>query len=438
MNNYVSAHTDMWIIETDSSGNFLWDKRIGTLNDDYAVDAIKTSDGKYLLSETNSANAGGDKTVNTNGVDDFWIVKTDSMMNIIWDISIGCTSNEDDKGKLFQTYDGNYFISGTSYSDSCYWKKEINNGPENTFIVKIDTAGNKIWDKTILTGYAHNEAGLVAELSDHCIVVVNDGDGFLGGYKTDQSYNFDFWCLKLCDSTSSSIASSFNAPSDVCQEECVSFTNTSSGATSYLWLFPGAAIASSTSANPSGICYNNPGTYDVTLIAFNGGNSDTMTITNAITVHAYPQPFIYTIGDTLFTQTGYAHYQWYSVNTPVGTDSPVLPVNIGTAYIVTVTDIYGCTGTSMPIDFQVGINDDNKSNWADVNYNSEEKIISCVINDAFADEKIEIIDASGKCVYKNKFHQNKTIINASNFSKGIYFVKIQSQNRQTIRKIAIN
>ena len=47
---------------------------------------------------------------------------------------------------------------------------------------------------------------------------------------------------------------------------------------------------SSTDVNPLGICYSTPGTYDVTLIATGAGGSDTLTLTNYITVFPNPAP----------------------------------------------------------------------------------------------------------------------------------------------------
>ncbi|MBR5983094.1 MAG: PKD domain-containing protein, partial [Bacteroidales bacterium] len=58
------------------------------------------------------------------------------------------------------------------------------------------------------------------------------------------------------------IASSYN----ITMGDCISFTDMSTGApTSWSWFFQGAETESSTQQNPTNICYNTPGTYDVTL-----------------------------------------------------------------------------------------------------------------------------------------------------------------------------
>ncbi|MEO1259168.1 MAG: PKD domain-containing protein [Bacteroidota bacterium] len=77
----------------------------------------------------------------------------------------------------------------------------------------------------------------------------------------------------------------FSAPeTQGCASFVVTFDNESSAnANSFEWDFPGGTPSSSNEENPT-ITYNDPGTYDVTLIAFNSAGSDTVTLTNYITV----------------------------------------------------------------------------------------------------------------------------------------------------------
>ncbi len=58
----------------------------------------------------------------------------------------------------------------------------------------------------------------------------------------------------------------------------VNFTNTSTGATSYTWFFPGGNPSSSGATNPT-VTFNTTGTYTVLLVANNGGCTDTASAT---------------------------------------------------------------------------------------------------------------------------------------------------------------
>jgi len=80
----------------------------------------------------------------------------------------------------------------------------------------------------------------------------------------------------------------FSAVNQLCPGSCTDFTNLSTNATSFLWLFPGANPSSSTDENPIDICYNTPGNYDVTLIATGPGGTDTIQLNNYVTVYPFP------------------------------------------------------------------------------------------------------------------------------------------------------
>jgi PKD repeat protein len=66
----------------------------------------------------------------------------------------------------------------------------------------------------------------------------------------------------------------------------VNFTNQSIGFTSISWAFEGGIPSTSTEQNPT-VCYNTPGTYDVSLTATNASGSHTVTKTDYITVTEY-------------------------------------------------------------------------------------------------------------------------------------------------------
>lgn len=136
-----------------------------------------------------------------------------------------------------------------------------------------------------------------------------------------------------------------------CPGTSVSFTNTSTNATSYSWTFTGGTPATSTSASPT-VTYNTAGTYAVTLVASNANGSDTETKTGFITINAAPS---LSFNDTPvscnggndgaidLTVTGGAPfytYQWSNGSN----DEDLISVSAGT-YTVTVTDDNGCTAT---------------------------------------------------------------------------------------------
>ncbi len=75
----------------------------------------------------------------------------------------------------------------------------------------------------------------------------------------------------------------------ICESNCVNFTDlTANSPTNWSWTFSGGNPNSSTSQNPSNICYSLAGTYQVSLIVTNSEGSDTLTRTSYITVGSPP------------------------------------------------------------------------------------------------------------------------------------------------------
>ena len=81
----------------------------------------------------------------------------------------------------------------------------------------------------------------------------------------------------------------YSAPSNptICETETVTFTNSSTNASTYFWIFENGSPATSTAINPT-VSYSFSGTFDVTLHAVEG--ADTSTIVQTITVNVADEP----------------------------------------------------------------------------------------------------------------------------------------------------
>lgn len=136
-----------------------------------------------------------------------------------------------------------------------------------------------------------------------------------------------------------------------CNSLSVNFTNTSTGATSYQWSFPGASPSSSSLPNPT-VNYNAPGNYTVTLNVTNEGGSDVETVSNFISVGASPSV---SLTPTHLTCNGANNgsvqasasgggpftYSWSNGQST----SNIQGLAAGT-YSVTVANAQGCTATA--------------------------------------------------------------------------------------------
>ena len=146
--NWDTANTnaDYWVVKIDSLGNKQWDRRFGGVLGDYLSAVHQLPDGNYILGGMSISAIGGDKTETCRGGQDFWLVKTDSLGNKIWDRRFG-GSNNDYFFDLKPTKDGGFIAGGWSTSNAGGDKSEPGRGNEDYWIVKVNAQGIKEWDK---------------------------------------------------------------------------------------------------------------------------------------------------------------------------------------------------------------------------------------------------------------------------------------------------
>ncbi len=151
--------------------------------------------------------------------------------------------------------------------------------------------------------------------------------------------------LVNCPNSQSSFGSSTTS---VCQKFCISFFDSSfNNPTSWLWLFPGGSPSSSTSQNPPPICYNDSGTFDVTLITTSTTGVDTLVLLEYITVYPTPVFPVITQNDDTLTASLALTYQWQfnSVDIPGATNQSYVATQSG-LYGVVISDENGCSSSS--------------------------------------------------------------------------------------------
>lgn len=111
-----NGNKDFWIVKTDSIGNLMWEKNYGGANDEILHYVLQTSDGGYLLGGNTNSAIGGDVSVIGFGFFDYWIVKIDANGNKLWDQRFG-GSDVEELTSMDQTQTGDFVLAGSSKSD---------------------------------------------------------------------------------------------------------------------------------------------------------------------------------------------------------------------------------------------------------------------------------------------------------------------------------
>ena len=188
----ASSHggTDYYIAKITNSGTLLWQKLLGGSSDDYLYDVKETTDGGFILAGYTNSND-GDVSGN-HGSADFWIVKLDQNGIIVWQKTFGGTSVDIAKS-LALTSDGGYIITGYTYSNN--GDVTTNQGSNDYWVLKIDSSGNKQWQKTY-GGNGDDSATSIIQSSDGNYVLSGMSNSNNGDV-TNNHGNSDYWILKI-------------------------------------------------------------------------------------------------------------------------------------------------------------------------------------------------------------------------------------------------
>jgi PKD repeat protein/Tol biopolymer transport system component len=263
-NGYQNLNTMAWTVTSESSE---------PVYSDTIIDDVYYNHGFYMYNQ-GSALMRYYRDTKTGGYNDhFWWTYTSvtDTCYVTWTPNIPADGD----------YEVSAYIPTTNASATTAQYKVYYDGGNQTVVVNQ----SPIYGAWVSLGTFHFLAGTSG------YVRLGDGTGTSG-----QKIAFD--AMEWVNVSQPAAVASFNASSvSICAGNSVTYTNTSTNATSYSWTFSGGTPATSTQVSPT-IVYTNPGTYDVSLFATGPGGSNTLTMTSYIMVGAAAVAD-YSVSDTL-------------------------------------------------------------------------------------------------------------------------------------------
>ena len=171
-NSFGAGNYNFWLVRTDSAGNKLWDRTFGGANREFARSVQQTNDGGYIVSGNTDSFGPGWSVL--------WLVKTDASGNTMW----SKTYEDSDCGySVERTNDGGYAVSGIAAGAD---------GSIDFSLVKTDASGSVQWRK-ICGGSGYDAAWSVKQTSDGGYIVAGRTNSF-------GADGVDFWLVKIAPS----------------------------------------------------------------------------------------------------------------------------------------------------------------------------------------------------------------------------------------------
>jgi PKD repeat protein len=303
-------------------------------------------------------------------------------------------------------------------------------------IWQYDTTAN-VWTPKV------NFSGIARDIAV-CFAINNKG--YLGiGWQDGIVWYDDLWEYTpdstICGSTVPPVVNFTASERHICPGTCIAFTNLSQFANSYQWFFNGATPDTSTGVNPQNICYNTPGSYDVTLIATNAVGTDTVTLSNLIQVFPQPvTPAFTQSGDTLFATAGYVTYQWYfASDTIAGATNYFYVATQSGNYNLVVTDENGCSVGAGIVNVVAGIFTLSfVGGWGEVFPNpAKNNFTITMVNGLSSMVCIKLFNSFGEVVYSADTKENTTEISTHSFAEGIYLLNVTGEGKIFTEKLII-
>jgi len=193
--------SDYWVVKIDSIGNIIWEKSLGGKGFDAPFGLALTDDSAFVLTgDSNSSDSttkDGDVSGN-HGLNDIWTVKINDTGKIIWENSFG-SSYDEDQNSIALASDGGYLIGGSSYGKGGNITVHYGHNDEyDIWVYKLARDGTLLWQKTLGGTGRDYEQDIHATSNGGCLV---------SGYSTSNDIdvsghhgdttNYDAWVVQL-------------------------------------------------------------------------------------------------------------------------------------------------------------------------------------------------------------------------------------------------
>lgn len=187
---------DCWIVKLSKTGTIQWNKIMGGSGYEELMEIKQTADNGYVFCAISSSSAEGDITDSNHGQYDYWVVKLDAAGNKEWDKLLG-GDQYDYPTSIVQAADGGYIVGGYSYSSANGDVTPTSHGNSDFWLVKLSSTGSITWN-VLRGGNGEEELRSLQQTSDGGYIATGSSTfGVSGDVTNPVNGVYDFWVLKV-------------------------------------------------------------------------------------------------------------------------------------------------------------------------------------------------------------------------------------------------
>ncbi len=389
-------------MKLSSTGTIQWQKSLGGSSFDWATSIKQTTDGGYIIAGNTQSNNGN--VTGNHGFIDYWIVKINSTGTIQWQRCLGGTG-DDRATSIVQSTDSGYVAAG--YSELNNGDITGNHGNKDYWVVKLNSDGGVIEWKKSLGGIYFDLASTIISTTDGGYMVAgfsNSNDGDVTG---NQGIS-DGWIIKL------------NSLGVIQWQKSLGGSENDS-LTSIIQTIDGGYILAGASDSNDGDVTGHHGiqipetpTNDYWVVKINSTGTIQWQKSLGGTLDEYASSIIQTT-DGGYVIAGSSNSNNGDVTGNLGNyDYWIVKLNP-----ILATDIF------------------NQNTNITLFPNPAKEKLTVKLDTFTPIQDISITDISGKIIHSQKTESLSTTINTANFSKGIYFLTLQENDKKSIQKFIV-